>query len=267
MTENEYKNKAAVVTGAGEGIGYEIARQLTLSGANVILNDINEARAAEAAAKINAEGEGHCIPAAGDVAEVKATRGLVEKAVKEFGRLDYAVANAGLTTWGDFFTFSQADFDRVMGVNLRGSFFLAQSAALQMREQGEGGRVVLMSSVTGHQAIRYIGAYAMTKAALEMMAKNLVLELSPHGITINAVAPGATMTPRNLRDDPNYDENWSRITPMNRLAQPFDIASAVMFLLSQGASYITGQTIVVDGGWTAYSPTPEMEDIYKEKEN
>jgi 3-oxoacyl-[acyl-carrier protein] reductase len=192
---------------------------------------------------------------------VTQVRDLVRAAVDRFGRLDMAVANAGLTLYGDFFTYEQAAFDRVLGVNLRGSYFLAQAAARQMRSQGEGGRILLMSSVTGHQAIRYLSTYGMTKAALEMLARNLVIELSPHNIRINAIAPGATLTPRNLADDPDYEAVWNKVVPINSIAEPDDIADAALFLLSPKAAHITGQTLVVDGGWTAISPSPSFDFV------
>ena len=185
--------------------------------------------------------------------------GLVREAVEEFGGLDVCVCNAGLTSWGDFFKYKPADFERVVGVNLRGTYFLAQAAARQFREQGRGGRIVLMSSVTGHQAVPYLSAYGMTKAALEMLARNLVLELSPHGIAINCVAPGAVITPRNLNDDPDYEATWAALTPVGQAIQVEDIANAALFLASEASGKITGQTIVVDGGWSATSPIPNME--------
>lgn len=262
MTHKPFANQTALVTGAGVGIGYEIARRLALGGARVLLNDIDGALAAEAAANITAEG-GVCHAADGDVADVLVVQSLVAQAVVDFGGLDMAVSNAGLTSWGDFFDYRPEDFDRVLAINLRGSFFLAQAAARQMREQGRGGRILLISSVTGHQAIRYVTAYAMTKAALEMMARSLVLELSPHNITINCVAPGATLTPRNLKDDPNYAQSWGQVTPLGRVAEPEDIARAALFFLSEAAAYITGQSLVVDGGWTATSPTPRLDFVEK----
>ncbi|NWF69409.1 MAG: SDR family oxidoreductase [Chloroflexi bacterium] len=260
--EKVFADKAAVVTGAGVGIGYEIARQLALNGAAVLLNDLDAALAEQAAAQICAEG-GKCLARGGDSADVATVRGLVSAAVNEFGRLDIAVANAGLTSWGDFFDYQPETFERVLNVNLRGSYFLTQAAARQMRAQGSGGRIVLVSSVTGHQAVRYLSAYGMTKAALEMLARNLVIELSPYGITINAVAPGATLTPRNLADDPNYERIWGQITPTGRVGTPADIAQAVLFLASPQAGQITGQTLVVDGGWSATSPTPALDFVEK----
>lgn len=260
MTQKIFENQAAVITGAGVGIGFEIARQLALRGAKVMLNDIDESAAQTAAQKITAEG-GTCLAASGDAADPSAIRSLVEKSASLFGRLDMAIANAGLTSWGDFFAYKPEDFDRVTGVNLRGSYFLAQAAAQQMRAQGSGGRILLMSSVSGHQAIRYLSAYGMTKAALEMLARNLVIELSPYQITINALAPGATITPRNLADDPNYEKVWGGVTPMQRPASTEDIANAALFLLSPQTRHITGQTLVVDGGWSAISPTPSLDFV------
>ena len=121
------------------------------------------------------------------------------------------------------------------GLNLRGSYFLAQAAARQMRAQGEGGRILLLSSVCGHLAIRSLAAYSMSKAGLEMLAKGLVPELSPHRITINAVAPGATITPRNLAMDPDYEKTWGSQDPARAVASVEDIAAAALFLLSPEA--------------------------------
>lgn len=253
-----FANKVAVVTGAGEGIGLEIARQLALQGASVVLNDVDEAKARETAVSIQKEG-GSCMGVGGDVGDVEVVQGLVDVAVREYGRLDFAIANAGLTYWIDFFSYEPEQFQRILSVNLGGSYFLAQAAARQMRQQGDGGRILLMSSVTGHQAIQYASVYSMTKAALEMMARNLVVELSQYGITINAIAPGATVTPRNLADDPDYEKVWAALTPTNRPAFPQDIAHAALFLLSPHAGQITGQTLVVDGGWSALSPVPKMD--------
>ena len=261
MTDsNDFAGQVGIVTGAGEGIGYEIARQLALSGASILLNDVDEGRAQQAAAAISKEG-GQCIGVGGDVGDTDTVRGLVDRAIADFGHLDIAVANAGITLWNNFLDYEPEDFYRVLSVNLGGSFFLAQAAARHMRERGKGGRILFMSSVTGHQAIEYLSAYGMTKAALEMLARQLVVELAPLGITVNAIAPGAIVTPRNLKDDPNYETIWGRITPTGRTGSTAEVARAALFLISPDAGQITGQTIVVDGGWTAISPVPALDFV------
>lgn len=245
------QNKVAIVTGAGQGIGLDICKKLVAGGAKVILNDLDPHLATRAAAEL-----GHaCLPLAGDASDLAVIQQLVDTAVSTFGRLDIAIANAGITLYGDFFNYSPESFSRVMQVNLGGTFFLAQRAASQMKKQGQGGALLFMSSVTGHQAHKDLAAYGMSKAALEMLARNLVLELSPYGIRVNCLAPGATATERTL-EDPAYEHMWSRTTPLGRPASVADIANATRFLVSDEARHITGQTLVVDGGWIALSPSP-----------
>jgi len=252
-----FAGKSAIVTGAGQGIGYEIVRQLVQQGARVLLNDQDAALTKVAVDTIREEGKGSgtCLGMAGDAAEPAFIGQLVAKAVSEFGQLDIVIANAGITLFGDFLTYTPEAFFRVMQVNLGGSFFLAQSAALQMKKQGVGGSILFTSSVTGHQAHKNLAAYGMSKAALEMLARNLVIELSAYHITVNTVAPGATLTERTA-GDAAYEKTWSAITPMGRPATTADIAQAALFLVSPLARHITGQTLVIDGGWTAISPSP-----------
>ncbi len=248
------KDKVAIVTGAGQGIGLEISKGLASAGAKVILNDIDLLAANIAVSAILNTG-GVCVPVMGDSGDLKIVQQLVDSAISNFGRIDIVIANAGITLFGDFFTYSPEDFFRVMQVNLGGTFFLAQAAAKQMKQQTGGGCLLFMSSVTGHQAHKNLAAYSMSKAALEMLAKNLVIELSPYHINVNCIAPGATATARTL-EDKEYEKTWSRITPMGRPASVADIANTALFLVSDEAKHITGQTIVVDGGWTSLSPSP-----------
>ena len=192
---------------------------------------------------------------AGDAADVSFIRAMVDEAVNKFGKLSIAVANAGITLFGDFFEYKPEALQRVMSVNLGGSFFLTQAASKQMKQQQSGGSILLMSSVTGHQAHKYLAAYGMTKAALEMLAKTLVVELSEFNISINAIAPGATITERTS-EDATYMNTWNRITPMGRAATVDDIANAALFMVSPPSRHITGQSLVIDGGWTSVSPSP-----------
>lgn len=251
----EFEHHVAIVTGAGQGIGYEICRQLAANGANVLLNDIDEELTTSAVEKINKE-SGNCFGFAGDAANPEFIQHMVDEAVQKFGKLTIAIANAGITLFGDFFSYSQNDFYKVVHTNIGGSFFLAQAAARQMKQQG--GSILFMSSVTGHQAHKNLAVYSMTKAALEMLAKNLVAEISAYNINVNAIAPGATITERTV-NDPGYESTWSRITPIGRPATPSDIAGAALFLVSSKARHITGQTLVIDGGWTCLSPSPYEE--------
>jgi len=249
-----FQNQVAIVTGDGQGIGLEICRQLASQGASVILNDIQQSLAEEGAHQIQKE-HGRCIPFGGDASDIAFIQQMVREAVKQFGKLDIAIANAGITLYGDFFDYKLEDFNHVMKVNLGGTFFLAQVAATQMKDQKSPGSILFMSSVTGHQAHKNLAAYGMSKAALEMLAKTLVLELSPYKITVNAIAPGATVTERTS-SDPEFENTWSRITPIGKPASTKDIAHAALFLVSPEARHITGQSLVIDGGWTSVSPSP-----------
>jgi 3-oxoacyl-[acyl-carrier protein] reductase len=255
MNQQAFAGQVAIITGAGIGIGYEIAVQLSRQGARVILNDLDPDVANGAVEKITATG-GQAIAVTGDSSDLSIIQLMIDVALQNYGQLDLAVANAGITTFGKFLEYPPEQFQRLTAVNLQGSFFLAQKAAQQMVRQKSGGRILFMSSVTGHQAHPNLAAYGMTKAALEMLAKSLGVELAEYGITVNAVAPGATLTDRTV-SDPDYQKTWSRITPNGRPATAQDIAHAALFLLSPLSGHITGQSIIVDGGWTAVSPPPQ----------
>ncbi|GAB2479625.1 MAG: SDR family oxidoreductase [Cytophagales bacterium] len=247
--------KVAIITGAGQGIGLEIARKLVENGGQVILNDLEKSLTEEAVANLSRMGKGSVLGCSGDSADEAVIDQLISLALENFGRIDQVVCNAGITLFGSFLDYSRADFLEVMRVNQAGTFFLTQAAARVMREQENGGAILFTSSVTAHQSHENLAAYAMSKAAVEMLAKNLVLELAPLGIRVNAIAPGATLTERTT-SDPDYAATWSKLTPTGRPASTTDIAEAAFFLLSDSARHITGQTLVVDGGWTSISPSP-----------
>jgi len=251
----DFNGQVAIVTGAGKGIGYQISLELARKGVFVVMNDSDEELINAVSARINSLYPDQTMAVAGDAGEIDLIQSLVDKAVEQFGQLNIIIANAGITLFGDFLSYEPEAFQGVMKVNLQGSFFLAQRAARQMIKQNTGGRILLMSSVTGQQAHKDLAAYAMTKAGLQMLAKNLVIELSEYGITVNTVAPGATLTERTMEDE-GYKSTWARITPTGRAGTVEDVANAVLFLVSAAAGQITGQTLVVDGGWSAVSLSP-----------
>lgn len=244
-------NQTAIITGAGQGIGLRIAQMLHDAGANILLNDLDATLCKEAATKV---GE-RCTEMPGDAGDPTFIEQMIKKAVNSFGSLNIAIANAGITLFGSFSDYPVADFDRVMNVNLRGTFYLAQMASNQMIQQKTGGSLLFTSSVTGHQAHKNLAAYSMTKAGVEMLAKNLVSEIAEHGINVNCIAPGATLTERTLQD-PEYLSTWTKLTPMKKPGTVDDVANAAVFLVSEQARHITGQSLVIDGGWSAMSPSP-----------
>lgn len=244
----DFTGKKVIVTGAGVGIGLEICRQFAESGAQVGLNDIDPERADQAACALGERVQ--ALPF--DVADLEALR----SAMQAFGSVDILVANAGTTHYGPFIDSDPVLFDRVVNVNLRGSYFSAQAAARSMIEAGKPGRIVFMSSVCGVRAHENLSAYGMTKAGIRHLASCLALELGPHGITVNAIGAGATITERTLADDPNYEENWNAVAANRRTASVVDIAHATLFLASDEARHITGEILMVDGGWTIHSPLP-----------
>ncbi len=260
----DLSGKVALVTGASKGIGHDLALGLARAGAAVVANfNADEAGAHAVVEQIRASG-GNAIAVGADIASVAGSRELVDSAAREFGRLDIACCHAGVTSWGKFLDYTEEAFDAVVNTNLKGTYFTAQAAARQMVAQGAGGRIIVTSSVTGNQAVQYLSAYAMSKGGLQMLTRNLVLELSPYNITINAVAPGAIVNERNLADDPEYDSKWAGVIPLRRAGQPQDVVAAALFFASDEAAFITGTTLVVDGGWTCYSPTPGFEFVERE---
>lgn len=246
--------QVALVTGAGAGIGFAVAEALAGAGARVALNDLDPALAAAAAARV---GPGLAAAYPADIADVAALRAAVARVAAELGGPHICVANAGITRFEPFLDAEPERFDRLTAVNLRGTYFTAQAAARAMIAAGIAGRIVLVSSVTGLRAIGGLSAYGVTKAGIVAMARSLALELGRHGITVNAVAPGATVTERTLTETPNYEADWGAVTPTGRAGHGADIAAAVRFLASPEAAQISGQTLVVDGGWSLAGPLPE----------
>jgi 3-oxoacyl-[acyl-carrier protein] reductase len=259
--------RVAIVTGASKEIGAAMALALAREGAAVVVHYATDAAPAEAIAEsIRAEG-GQAIAVGADCSRVADNKALVQAAVGRFGRLDIFVANAGITRFGRFLDYTEVAFDTVIGLNFKGSFFGAQAAAQQMARQyaqnpadSYGGRIVFSSSVAGVAGVTGLAAYGSTKAAINHMVKVLAIEIGPYGITVNALGIGSTVNARNLREDPGYAEHWADVLPIRRALSPADSAGALMYLVSPGASAVTGATLMVDGGQYTQCRVPTAEE-------
>lgn len=244
------QDKVALVTGAAQGIGRAIALRLAQEGAAVVLEDrLDNARAEETLAQVKAIGARACV-IAGDVGKVEDDQRVVADAVAQMGPIDILVNNAGVERRADFLDASEADYDLVLGVNLKGPFFLTQAFARHVREHGKGGRVINISSVHEELPFPHFASYCASKGGLKMLMRDLAIELAPLGITVNNIAPGAIKTPINahLMSDPALMKPLLANIPLQRLGNPEDVAGIAAFLASADAAYITGSTVFVDGG-------------------
>ena len=243
----------ALVTGSSQGIGREIALRLAHEGADVIVNYRSHPEEGEAvSAEIRALGR-RSVAVRADLAVVGEVSSLVDRAVAELGGLDLLVNNAGIEVHAAFADVREEDYDRVLAVNLKGVFFATQAFVRHRRDAGRpGGRVINISSVHEDLPFPNFAAYCASKGGLKMLMRNLAIELAPLGITVNNVAPGAIETP--ITSAPPHDPATRAALlgniPLARLGQGRDVGGAVVFLASDDASYVTGATLVVDGGLT-----------------
>ena len=240
-----------LITGASRGIGRGLAEGLAAAGAKVTLAARSEDALAEVTAGITAAG-GSADWVAADLSGQEGARAAVAHAVDRFGGLDAAVVNAGASVDVPAFDLSPEDWDRVLGINLTGAFFTAQQAALAMRGNG-GGSIVFTSSTFAHVAFPMRAAYAASKAGVAHLARQLGVEWAPANIRVNAVGPTATLTDLNRErlSQPEIRERIVARIPMGRLLEPSDLVPAVAFLAGRESAMVTGQSLLVDGGWTA----------------
>ena len=245
------KNRVCIVTGAAQGIGQACAERLAREGARVVLADIDDVKGHALAKELHAA---YINCDVGDKTQVDA---LVVQTIATYGRIDVLVNNAGIFKAADFLEVTEADFDAVLRINLKGSFLMGQAVARQMAKTG-GGSIINMSSVNGTLAIPNIASYNVSKGGINQLTRVMALGLADHGIRVNAVAPGTIATELAAKAVLTSEAAKAKIisrTPLKRLGEPHEVADVVAFLASDAASYMTGEIVVVDGGRMALNYT------------
>lgn len=245
--------KTAVITGSSRGIGRAIAEAYAEAGANVVISSRKQAACDEVAASINARfGEARAVAIAASISDKSALEDLVAQTRERFGAIDILVCNAASNPYyGPMAGISDEQFRKIFDNNVLANHWLISMVAPEMTERRDGS-IIIISSIGGIAGSGVIGAYCISKAADFQLVRNLAVELGPHNVRINAIAPGVIRTDfaRALWEDPEAEASVRRITPLGRLGEPTEIAGAAVFLASKSGAFMTGQSIVVDGGTT-----------------
>lgn len=243
------RGKAAIVTGAGSGIGEATAKRFAAEGAKVAVSDIDGARAQATAAAIGKAG-GTAMAVAADVSRSGDVQALVEQAWGSYGRIDVLMNNAGIFTTTPFLEVTEAEWDRVIDTNLKGMFLVGQAVARRMAQDGKGGSIINMSSINAVLAIPTAVAYSVSKGGVKQLTGAMAVALAPHKIRVNAIGPGTVVSgmTREMVANPDTVRAILSRTPLGRLCQPEEIANIALFLASDESSYMTGTTIYADGG-------------------
>jgi len=250
------KGKVAIVTGGNSGIGKAVTLALAEAGANIVIDYVADAKATEDLERqVSALGD-QALGVEADVSKVSDLEMLIDRTVKEMGRLDVMVNNAGIETRTCALDTTEAEFDKVMAINLKSAFFGTQLAAKQMIAQGEGGRIINISSVHEDWPMPNNVPYAVSKGGMRMLTRQAGVELAPHNILVIGVGPGAVKTPINTStmDDPEKMRRLDSAIPLGRMADPAEIGKVVAFLAGDDATYMTATTVFVDGGLMHSSP-------------
>lgn len=245
-------DKVAIITGASRGIGRAIALRLAQHGAKVVVSSRNYESCYKVVKTIQSVG-GEAIAVACDISKKEELQELVDSTLKAYGKIDTLICNAAVnTSIGSLLKISDEDYEHVMGINVRSNFWLCNMVVPIMKNQGKG-NIIIISSISGFQGSQLLGVYSMSKAATLQLVKNLAVELGEHNIRANCIAPGLIKTDfsKIVLDNPSILNTHIIRTPLGRIGEPDEIAGAAVFLSSRAGSYITGQTITVDGGRTA----------------
>ena len=250
------KNKVAIVTGGNTGIGQAIVLELAKHGANIVIDYVAHPEATEELERKVAKLGDKCLGVDADVSKIADLEKLIGAAVGKFGRLDVLVNNAGIETRTSVLDTTEDQYDAVLNINLKSAFFGTQLAAKQMLKQGNGGRIINVTSVHEDWPMPGNTPYCLSKGGMRMLTRTAGVELAPHDILIVGVGPGAVETPINTStmDDPTKLKKLDAAIPLGRMAKPQEIASVVAFLAGDGASYMTATSLMVDGGLMQSSP-------------